>query len=223
MKSLNPSYLILSLLVFAWLSTPALAATRTALVIGNSNYRTAPLTNPQNDARDMAAVLRKLGFEVIEKIDADERRMKAAINDFSKKLRRSDIGLFYYAGHGMQINSNNYLIPVGADISSESDVEFEAVNAGRVLGKMREAGNRLNIVILDACRDNPFKRTFRTQAQGLSQMDAPKGTIIVYATSPGNVAEDGQGRNSPYTKHLLANIARPDLPINQVFNEVGRG
>ena len=171
----------------------------------------------------MAIVLKRLGFDVIKKINADKRQMKAAINKFYKGLRKSEIGLFYFAGHGMQINNANYLIPVNAHIESESDVEFESVHAGRILGKMRDADNQLNIVILDACRDNPFKRSFRTESKGLAQMDAPKGSIIVYATSPGSLAEDGKSRNGTYTGNLLENIERSDLTVQQVFNETGRG
>jgi len=149
--------------------------------------------------------------------------MVAAIDDFYRGLRRADIGLFYFAGHGMQINGRNYLIPVGAHVTSETDVEFEAVEAGRVLGKMESAGNKLNIVVLDACRENPFKRSFRATHQGLAQMDAPKGTIIAYATSPGSTAADGIGRNGIYTKHLLQYMKRPDLSIQEVFMETGLG
>ena len=171
----------------------------------------------------MATVLKRLGFDVIKEVNADKRQMKTAINKFYKGLRNSEIGLFYYAGHGMQINNANYLIPVRANIKTESDVEFESIHTGRVLGKMRDADNRLNIVILDACRDNPLKRNFRTGSKGLAQMDAPKGSIIVYATSPGSLAEDGNGRNGTYTGNLLENIERSDLTVQQVFNETGRG
>ena len=196
---------------------------RIALVIGNSAYENASLANSANDARDMADALRDLGFEVIEKINADERKMITAIDDFYQGLRRADVGLFYFAGHGMQIRGSNYLIPVGAHVTSETDVEFEAVEAGRVLGKMKSAGTKLNIVILDACRDNPFKRRFRADQKGLAQMDAPKGTIIAYATSPGAVAADGVGRNGIYTKHLLIHIKRPELNMQEVFMETGLG
>lgn len=199
------------------------SSNRVALVIGNSAYKSAPLVNPANDAKDMAIVLKRLGFDVIKRIDADKRQMKTAINKFYKGLRKSEIGLFYFAGHGMQINNANYLIPVNANIESESDVEFESIHAGRILGKMRDADNQLNIVILDACRDNPFKRSFRTGSKGLAQMDAPKGSIIVYATSPSSLAEDGKGRNGTYTGNLLENIERSDLTVQQVFNETGRG
>jgi len=208
---------------FLGLSNPVGAATRTALVIGNSNYKSAPLRNPVNDARDMAKTLRGLNFDVIEKLNADEKQMVLAIDEFYKRLKRADIGVFYFAGHGMQIQGVNYLIPVKARVTSETDVQFEAVDAGRVLGKMRAAGTKLNIVILDACRDNPFKRSFRTESKGLAQMDAPKGTIIAYATSPGSVAADGSGRNGIYTKHLLINLRTSGMSVQDVFMEAGLG
>ena len=206
---------------FLGLVNPAEAATRTALVIGNSNYKSAPLRNPVNDARDMAKTLRDLNFDVIERLNASKKDMVLAINEFYKRLKRADVGVFYFAGHGMQIQGVNYLIPVKAQVTSETDVQFEAVDAGRVLGKMRTAGNKLNIVILDACRDNPFKRSFRTESKGLAQMDAPKGTIIAYATSPGSVAADGTGRNGVYTKHLLKSLTRSGMTVYDVFRETG--
>ena len=196
---------------------------RTALVIGNSNYKSAPLRNPVNDARDMATALRALNFDVIEKLNAGKREMVLAIDEFYKRLRRADVGVFYFAGHGMQIHGVNYLIPVKAYVTSETDIQWEAVPAGKVLGKMYEAGNKLNIVILDACRDNPFKRSFRTESKGLAQMDAPKGTIIAYATSPGSVAADGSGRNGIYTKHLLKSLSSTGMTVYDVFRETGLG
>jgi len=208
---------------FLGLSNPAGTATRTALVIGNSNYKTAPLRNPVNDARDIAKTLRDLNFDVIEKLNASKRDMVLAIDAFYKRLRRADVGVFYFAGHGMQIHGVNYLIPVKAHVTSETDIQWEAVPAGKVLGKMYEAGNKLNIVILDACRDNPFKRSFRTQKKGLAQMDAPKGTIIAYATSPGSVAADGAGRNGVYTKHLLKSLRSKGMTVYDVFRETGLG
>ena len=198
-------------------------AERVALVIGNSNYRTAKLANPVNDATDISAVLTDLNFDVITVTDANKRQMIKALDQFAQKLRKADFGLFYFAGHGMQINNRNYLIPLKATVQAESDVEFEAVDAGRILGRMRLAGNKLNVVILDACRNNPFARTFRTSTRGLARMDAPIGTIVAYATSPGSVAADGKGRNGVYTKHLLSALKKPNLDIQDIFNEAGRG
>jgi len=211
---------IASLFGFA---SPVPAAQRIALVIGNADYDTAPLKNPANDAVDMAKALRGLGFEVIEKTNASKRDMILAVDEFARRLRDAEIGVFYFAGHGMQIHGRNYLIPVKAHVTSETDVQFEAMDAGRVLGKMQDAGNKLNIVILDACRDNPFKRSFRTETVGLAQMDAPKGSIIAYATAPGSVAADGNGRNGLFTKHLLKSLATAGMTVQDVFMETGMG
>lgn len=196
------------------------ADTRLALVIGNSNYATLPLKNPVNDARDISAALKKLGFQVIYEEDASRRRMDEAIRNFYQKLRNGGVGLFYYAGHGMQVNGRNYLIPIGARIESESDIEHESIDIARVLGKMEDAGNPVNIVILDACRDNPFARSFRSSRGGLARMDAPTGTIVAYATAPESVAADGKDKNGVYTKHLLKALTIPGLTIEQVFKNV---
>lgn len=193
---------------------------RIALVIGNGAYENSPLKNPPNDAFDIATTLGKLGFEVIHKENASYRVMEEAIRDFGKRLRKGGVGLFYFAGHGIQANGRNYLVPVDAKIESESDVKFESVDAGRVLGKMEDAENDLNIVILDACRNNPFARSFRTSSQGLARMDAPKGSLIAYATAPGSVAADGAGRNGIYTKYLLKHMVSPQLKIEDVLKNV---
>jgi len=192
-----------------------------ALVIGNSQYSTAHLKNPVNDASDMAAALKALGFEVILKKNARLQEMDEAIESFGQRLKRGGVGLFYYAGHGAQVNGINYLIPVGARINKESDVKYQAVDANRILDEMANANNGLNIVLLDACRDNPFAKSFRSASRGLAIIsNAPNGTFISYSTGPGQVARDGEGRNSPYTKALLENISRPGLPIEQVFKKV---
>ena len=192
---------------------------RLALVIGNSAYQTAPLKNPLNDAEDMAVALRNLGFKVLLKINADQRTMEDTIRFFGKQLRGAGVGLFYFAGHGVQVGGLNYLIPIGANIDSESDVKYEAVDAGRVLGKMEDAENQLNIVILDACRNNPFSRNFRTSERGLARMDAPKGSLIAYATAPGEVAADGSERNGIFTKYLMKHMFEPNLPIELVLKK----
>ncbi len=193
---------------------------RTALVIGNSTYENAPLKNPANDATDMAIMLKQLGFEVTIKTNATRRTMQNAINAFGKKLNRGGVGLFYYAGHGLQVKGHNYLIPVNAQIESESDVDYEAVDAGRVLGKMEDADNGFNIIILDACRNNPLVRSFRSGTSGLAKMDAPSGSILAFSTAPGSVAADGTGRNGLYTSKLLKHMAKPDLRIEAVFKQV---
>ena len=193
---------------------------RIALVIGNSAYKSSPLSNPVNDATDMAAALKKLGFSVKLGINADQKSMEDSIRAFGKELRSGDVGLFYFAGHGLQVHGRNYLIPVDANIESEADVKYESVDVGRVLSQMYEAENGLNIVILDACRDNPYARSFRTNEKGLAKMDAPTGSILAYATAPGSVAADGAGRNGLYTSMLLKHMMEPNLTIERVFKRV---
>jgi hypothetical protein len=197
---------------------------RIALVIGNADYKNeTTLKNPINDANDMEKVLRNLGFDVIARLNAGKKEMVEIIREFGNLLKKNEVGLFYFAGHGIQHNGYNYLIPTDADIKKETDLEFETVNAGRILAEMTDAGNRLNIVILDACRNNPFLRSFRSAARGLAKMDAPTGTLIAYATAPGDVAEDGKFRNSPYTANLLKYMATPGLPVELVFKRVRDG
>jgi tetratricopeptide (TPR) repeat protein len=197
---------------------------RLALVIGNSNYATSPLINPRNDANDIAAVLRTLGFEVILELDADQKTMVRAIREFGNRLHdKRGVGLFYFAGHGVQINGQNYLVPIGADIKAEDEIAYEGVNANRVLDKMDRAGGRVNMVILDACRNNPFERSFRSASRGLAQMQSPSGTLIAFATEPGNVALDGEGKNGVYTEQLLANIKTPGIDVGRMFRRVRAG
>lgn len=193
---------------------------RVALVIGNAAYETMPLRNPVNDARSMSKVLRDLDFDVTEKENLDQKAMKKEIQTFGQKLQKGGVGLFYFAGHGMQVNGRNYLIPVGANIEHEKQVEYEAVDVGTVLAEMDYARNRLNIVILDACRDNPFARSFRSTVQGLASMNAPSGTLIAYATAPGSVAVDGDGENGVYTGELIKAMQTPGLKIEDVFKQV---
>ncbi|MGE4194219.1 MAG: caspase family protein [Pseudodesulfovibrio sp.] len=201
---------------------PAHAAKRVALVIGNGGYASSPLKNPVNDAKDMADKLRGLGFEVTLLTDAGRRKMEDAIHAFDARLGGANVRLFYYAGHGMQVQGANYLIPVDAEVRAERDIKYEAVNAGRVLDGMADAGPGVNILILDACRNNPFARSFRSGSRGLARMDAPSGSMIVYATSPGDVAADGSGRNGIFTKHLLAYVDQSGLTLEQVFKRTGR-
>ena len=203
---------------------PSFAEKRIALIIGNGAYpNLGTLKNPPNDAKLMARTLRSLGFEVIERIDVEQKGMKKAIKAFGNKLEtagKEAVGLFYYAGHGVQVRGQNYMIPVNVDIQDEADVDIEAVSANAVLDNLAFAGNDLNIVILDACRNNPFKRSFRAASRGLARMDASKGTLIAYATSPGDVAADGKGANSPYTEALARAMLTPGLNVERVFKEV---
>jgi Caspase domain len=194
---------------------------RLALVIGNADYPFAPLRNSLNDARDFAAALKDSGFEVTVLENAKLRDTRNALRDFGDRLKaQGGVGLFYYAGHGMQVKGRNYLIPVAAQIEREDEVEFESLDANQVLEKLDSAGNRFNIVILDACRNNPFARSFRSSTQGLAQMDAPSGAVVAFATSPGSVASDGAGRNGVYTQYLIENVQRPGLKIEEVFKQV---
>lgn len=194
---------------------------RVALVVGNTRYEEAPLKNPENDARDMAAALGAMGFEVILATDANLAVMKQKIREFGQRLRSTQgVGLFFFSGHGMQVKGENYLIPIGAKLTVETEAEYETVNAGFVLAQMEAAGNPLNIVILDACRNNPFARSFRSAERGLAQVTAPTGTLIAYATAPGSVASDGSGRNGAYTAELLRFMRVPGLPVEEVFKQV---
>jgi DNA uptake protein ComE-like DNA-binding protein len=215
-------FLILFLLILIYPSSlPAATEQRIALVIGNGAYSAGPLKNPVNDATDMAVALKRAGFTVMLKKNANLQEMVEAIETFGNNLKRGGVGLFYYAGHGVQVSSVNYLLPISAKINKETDVRFQAVDAGRVLAEMENANNGLNIVILDACRDNPFGKSFRSASRGLAIVaNAPSGTFISYSTGAGQVAGDGEGKNSPYTKALLENIAKPGLTINKVFMNV---
>jgi formylglycine-generating enzyme required for sulfatase activity len=207
-------------------SAAAAAETRIALVIGNSSYASGPLPNPANDAQMMADTLTSLVFEVIARRNADQTTMKRAIQEFGTRLEKggpSAVGLFYYAGHGVQLNGRNYLIPTTAQIDREGDVEIEAVSADWVIEQMRYARNRLNIVILDACRNNPFTRSMRSVDHGLATMDAPAGILIAYSTAPGAVAMDGNGRDSPYTEALSQAMRDMHEPVEQVFKHVRVG
>jgi hypothetical protein len=173
-----------------------------------------------NDANDMADALEQCGFEVMKSINFTRREMRQAIRAFGQKIKRGGIGLFYYAGHGIQVKGQNYLVPVGARVDFEDEVPDECLLVSSVLRKMETAANRINIMILDACRNNPFARSFRTAHRGLARVDAPKGSIISYATSPGSVAAEGRGRNGLYTAKLLKHMMTPGLPIELFFKEV---
>jgi len=196
------------------------AGPRTALVIGNARYTTAPLRNPVNDARAISSTLEELGFQVTLLKDAGQKKMKRAIDKFGRTIRDGGVGLFYFSGHGMQVDGRNYLIPVDAEVDAEADVEYEAVEAGRVLAKMKTANNGMNLVILDACRNNPFARSFRSASKGLATLNAPSGTFIAYATSPGSVASDGKGDNGLYTGELIKHMKTPGLKVEEVFKRV---
>lgn len=198
---------------------------RIALVIGNSHYKSldmGSLKNPVNDATDVAAKLETLGFKVIRSLDNTQQQMEAAILDFGKQAHNYDVALFFYAGHGISCNGSNYLIPIDADLPEESYVQYKCTNANLVLDLMDKAQCQMKIVILDACRDNKFAKSWSrgVGGGGLSIMNAPRGTFISYSTGPGDVAQDGTGRNSPYTTALLQTLDIPNLLIGEVFDKV---
>ncbi len=195
---------------------------RVALVIGNGGYHSGALRNPPNDARAMATKLRALGFAVTLETDLDQNAMKKAIIYFGRELDAGGVGLFYYAGHGIQHNGRNYLVPVGAEIENQAYIDVMAVDVNLVLAGMDAAQNRLNIVVLDACRNNPFASSFRSQSRGLAQLNAPTGTFIAFATGPGDVAEDGSGSNSSFTSALVRRLDSPGAKLEEVFKDVRR-
>ena len=223
----------LALLMVLIFSVPAWTANRTinraspagesrvALVIGNGDYKSIPLQNPVSDAKAMARALENLGFQVTLRTDQDQRGMERAISRFGRAIPKGGVALFYYAGHGLQVSGRNYLIPVGKEITDQADVKYDAVDAGRIVDRLEGAKPRLSMVILDACRNNPF-RGFRSSDQGLAAMTAGEGTIIAYATAPGSVAADGRGRHSPYNKALIRAMKKPGISVERVFKEAAR-
>ncbi|MBK7629087.1 MAG: caspase family protein [Bacteroidales bacterium] len=219
--------LVISFLPLISLSQPlsnsnATSQKRLALVIGNGNYSSSVLANPENDARAMKEALQNVGFTVMEYENLSQGKIKEVIDDFGMKLKNYDVGLFYYAGHGIQAKGFNYLIPVDAKIQNEPQVEYDCVRADRVLSLMETSGTIVNIIILDACRNNPFERSWNRSATsaGLAFMSAPKGTLIAYATAPGSTASDGSGKNGLYTSAILESMKIPDFTILQMFQNV---
>jgi uncharacterized caspase-like protein len=205
-----------------WALSPAMAQDRrVALVIGNAAYKSvSTLQNPVNDSRAIAKSLRSLGFEVIERENVGREALALAVREYGDKLRGASVGLFYFAGHGVQVKGRNYLIPVDADIAREDEVQYRSFDVNEVLDKMDSARTAINLVVLDACRNNPFARSFKTSQTGLAQMDAPTGTLIAFATAPGSVAQDGDGNNGLYTGALLKHIAAPGVAVEQMFKRV---
>ena len=218
---------------FAWIAlvlgaadARAEAQTRVALVVGNGAYQYLPhLPNPANDATLVAATLKSLGFTLIgdkAQTDLDRDGFARVVREFGAQITGGGVGLFYYAGHGVQVQGVNYLVPIGANPATVADVDFDLIDAGLVLKQMEAAGSKLNLVILDACRNNPFGgRGLRDSSGGLAQMRAPQGTLISYATQPGNVAMDGSDGHSPYTSALTEAMQKPGVPVLEVFNDVG--
>ena len=193
---------------------------RVALVIGNSAYKQGPLRNPVNDARDMAARLRSLGFTVIERSNLGIKQIGSTLREFRAKLTPGSVALVFYAGHGVQIKGENYLPAVDAEISGEEDVPNQSLAVRQIMDVLGDAKTRLNLVFLDACRDNPYARTFRTASRGLSKENAPSGTLISFATRPGSLAADGVGKNGLYTGALLLAMNDANRPIEQILKTV---
>lgn len=218
--------------VCALVCTSAIAATevRVAFVVGNSTYRnTAPLANPQNDARDMAAALKSVGFDVVEALDVDKLKFDSALRSFTDKLVKADVALFFYAGHGLQVGLQNYLVPIDAKLERERDLEFEAVKLDFVMRQMEiDREGQTTIVILDACRDNPLARNLARSmgtrsmsiGRGLAASSTGLGTFIAYSTQPGNVAVDGTGRNSPFTSALVRHMGTTGHSLQATMIEV---
>jgi uncharacterized caspase-like protein len=215
--------------LLAWLllvgASTANAATRVALVIGNSSYTSVPtLPNSRNDAEDIGAALRNLGFDVVEGRDLDRRGMADAVRRFARKLPGSDIALFFYAGHGVQIAGNNYLLPTDVRVETSSDVKLDTIDVGTIMEEMG-AEKRVNLIFLDACRDNPFANSLAfsgrsISSRGLAQQDSSIGSLIAFATQPNNIALDGSGRNSPFTQALLKHLKTPGLEIRTMLSRV---
>jgi hypothetical protein len=218
---------LVPLIAFAF---PAFAQKRVALVVGNSAYvHASALPNPANDAGDVAAALKELGFGVVLGLDLDKRAFDAKVREFSKALTDADTALFYYAGHGLQVAGRNHLVPVDAQLGNERDLDFEAVSLDFVLKQMElEREGKTNIVFLDACRDNPLARNLARSmgtrstsiGRGLAQVQTGVGTFIAYSTQPGNVALDGDGRNSPFTAALVKGVKAPGRNLTAVMIEV---
>ncbi|WP_208696010.1 MULTISPECIES: caspase domain-containing protein [unclassified Mesorhizobium] len=224
------SAFILLVLLFVAISGQATAEKRVALVIGNSAYQhTVQLANPKNDSSDMNAKLQSLGFEVVSGQDLDLAGMRRTVREFLEKLDGADMALFFYAGHGLQVNGNNYMVPVDAELSGYNDLDFEALPMDLVLSAMERTA-KVNLIFLDACRDNPFaeklSRSMGTRSgsvsRGLARLGSGVGTLIAFATQPGNVAMDGAGRNSPFTAALVAHLGTTGQDITRELIDVRR-
>ena len=218
----------LSFLILAPGVGHAMAEKRVALVIGNGAYKHAPeLVNPSNDAGDIAARLKELDFEVVVRLDATLPEMLAALQEFSDKLRSADLALFYYAGHGLQVNGRNYLVPVNARLESHITLDFEAMPVNLVMATMQDRA-KTNLLFLDACRNNPMTRSLARSlgtrssiiGRGLARIGAGTGTFVSFATEPGNVALDGDGENSPYTEALVRHLGSPGKGLAETMVQV---
>ena len=195
---------------------------RVAMVVGNGAYRSAPLPNPVNDARAMAELFGQAGFTVDSRLDAKRGELMAAIERLGIAARRPETRqvVFYYAGHGAQLDWRNYLLPVDAEVDTVAQVKERCVDLGLLLGLLGAARDKTFVIILDACRDDPFGGAYRPQQKGLSQFDAPVGSLLAYATSPGSVAADGGGKNGLYTENLVRELSVRGTRIEDAFKRV---
>ncbi|MBO6920559.1 MAG: caspase family protein, partial [Rhizobiaceae bacterium] len=211
--------IVFTFFVFLYSLGTSHSVERIALIVGNSAYtHVSALKNPNNDAELMSTTLESVGFDVTVVSDADLPSFRKALTEFGRKLRNSDaVGLFYYAGHGVQMDGENFLIPVDANVQDETELSWQALRVNDVLRVMRRDSNAVNIVILDACRNNPFPGNTRSNTRGLAQIEAASGSYIAYATAPGDVALDGDSGNSPYTLALASAMSVPGLTIEETF------
>lgn len=195
---------------------------RVALVIGNGGYKQGPLTNPANDAAAMRNLFVGAGFTTESRLNATRIDMLAVIDQFAAHISRAEtkLAIFYYAGHGVQLDWRNYLLPIDIDVRSPEDIKNQCVDLGILLGKMSKVKDKTFVIILDACRDDPFKGTYRPEQKGLSQFDAPVGSLLAYATSPGNVASDGNGKNGLYTENLIQELSNRQARIEDALKRV---
>lgn len=215
------SFVTLCLLIAgATMSVSLKAEQRIALVIGNASYAENPLDNPVNDARAVSNRLDQLGFTVHQVLDGSLRQMQQSLLDFSQQIQPGATVMVFYAGHGIQANGKNYLLPVDTRANSERSLKFAAIEMNDVLDELASSGARIKLVVMDACRNNPFEKKFRGGSRGLAVVDAAAGTLIAYATAPGSIASDGDGKNGLYTSALLEALEAPGLKVEEVFKEV---
>jgi uncharacterized caspase-like protein len=217
-------YVVIVILIgILWFHDGLCASGRVALVIGNGNYPNGYLKNPVNDANDLSEELGRLGFYVIKKTNVTHQEMDGALLEFREKIKLGAVALFYFAGHGMQVNGINYLIPIGDPPHAEYQIKHKSVSANMVQEAMESTKSKLNIIILDACRDNPFEKFRSSSRKGLAMMNTVKGMLIMYATDAGSVASDNQqGRNGLFTEKLLETLKILGLSIEKVFKEIGK-
>lgn len=192
-----------------------------ALCIGTAQYPEAPLKNPVNDATDLSRRLEALGFSCKLCLDGSHKSMNEALKDFTSELSGAEVGLFFFAGHGMQISGENYLTAIDTDFTSETEAKYSSLSLNKVIEVLEKGDNATSIIILDACRNNPYERRWRGgEFLGLAPVYAPKGTIIAYATSPGQTASDGDNKNGAFTSALLNHVDNQNLTIEDLFKRV---